>query len=267
MKLVKTMKRASVLISFLVLFILLTACGKQPTVIKMGVVDTDIKIWQPTVKRLKKEGIELVITPFNSYGQPNGSLFHNEIDMNAFQTKAFLKDWNHENQGKLVAIGDTYVAPMRIYSSHIKSLKQLKRGDSIALPNDDTNKARALKLLQAAGVIKLNHAKTPKVSDIVKNRHKFRYFTVDASVVVRDMSDSTIAVVNDNFAMAEHLNPAKALYSESTNQIPNQYTNVIVVNKQHRHNQLYRKVVKAFQTHKNQKYIETISNHSDQVKW
>ncbi|MHA8137670.1 MetQ/NlpA family ABC transporter substrate-binding protein [Lactobacillaceae bacterium Scapto_B20] len=262
----KIIKRFSIINLLIISIFILSGCGRKMTIVKIGIIDTDVKLWQPTVEKLKHEGIELVLTQFNSYGQPNGSLFHQEIDMNAFQTKAFLKNWNHENHGNLVAIGETYVEPMRIYSQKINSLKQLKAGDSIALPNDDTNKARALKLLQSAGVLKLNHAKVPAVSDVTKNRHKFQFFTVDVSVTIRDMSDSTIAVVNNNFAREAHLKPKDALATEQINHIPDEYMNVIAVNKQKRHNKAFQKVVKAFQSTQNQRYLKQISNQTIQPK-
>ncbi|MHA8110439.1 MetQ/NlpA family ABC transporter substrate-binding protein [Lactobacillaceae bacterium Melli_B4] len=263
----KIIKLFSIVSCLIMGLLILTSCRQKMTVVKIGIVDTDVKLWQPTVDKLRHEGIELVLTQFNSYGQPNGSLFHQEIDMNAFQTRAFLKDWNHENKGQIVAIGDTYFEPMRIYSQKITSLKQLKSGDSIVLPNDDTNKARALKLLQAAGVLKLNHASVPQVSDVIKNRHKFQFFTVDAAVAIRDMSDSTIAVVNNNFARKAKLSPNDALATEHVNQIPNEFVNVIAVNKKQRHRQVFKKVVKAFQSTSNQRYIKSISDHSIEPKW
>ncbi|UQS87264.1 MetQ/NlpA family ABC transporter substrate-binding protein [Nicoliella spurrieriana] len=236
--------------------------------IKIGIIDTDVKLWQPTVNKLRRQGIDLELTQFNSYGQPNNSLFNNEININSFQSQAFLHAWNHTNHGNLVAIGKTYSAPMRIYSRKINELKQLKQGDTIVLPNDDANKARALRLLQSAGVLKLNHAKVPQVSDVIKNRHKFRFFTVDASQTVRDMSDATIGVVNDNFASAEHLNPKRALYSENTRELRDKRNiNVIVVNQKDRHKAIYRKIVRAFQTTTNQKDLKTISSQDINPQW
>ncbi|WP_219053917.1 MetQ/NlpA family ABC transporter substrate-binding protein [Lactobacillus sp. Sy-1] len=252
---------------FLLIITSLAGCGKKLTRVKMGIIDTDVKIWQPTVQKLRRQGIDLELTQFNSYGQPNNSLFHNEININAFQTTAFLKAWNRENKGNLVSIGKTYAAPMRIYSNSIHRLSQLKSGDTIALPNDDANKARALRLLQSAGVLKLNHANVPQVSDVTKNRHKFRFFTVDAAQTVRDMSDSTIAVVNNNFAMEAGLSPKKALYSENPAKLTDADVNVIVVNKQDRHQKIYRKIVRAFRSTANKKYIQKKSVGSNIPKW
>jgi D-methionine transport system substrate-binding protein len=160
------MKKISRIIGcILVLGIILVGCssGKanddKTTTVKLGVVGSNNEVWESVQERLKKENIKLEIVEFSDYTQPNAALAEKEIDLNSFQHQFFLDNYNEEHQTDLVSIGNTVSAPLGIYSSKLKEVKEIKKDSEIAIPNDPTNGGRALLLLQTAGLIKVDPAK------------------------------------------------------------------------------------------------------------
>ena len=140
--------------------------GKDKTVtIKIGTMTIDNdeqQRWDLIQKKLEKENVKLEFTPFTEYPQVNKAVADGELDVNAFQHYYYLNNWNKENNQDLVEIADTYIAPIRLYSgtkdgkNKYKKVNELPDGAEIAVPNDATNESRALNLLQAAGLIKLD---------------------------------------------------------------------------------------------------------------
>lgn len=140
--------------------------GKDKTVtIKIGTMTIDNdeqQRWDLIQKKLEKENVKLEFTQFTEYPQVNKAVADGELDVNAFQHYYYLNNWNKENNQDLVAIADTYIAPIRLYSgtkdgkNKYKKVNELPDGAEIAVPNDATNESRALNLLQAAGLIKLD---------------------------------------------------------------------------------------------------------------
>src|SRR5699024_12033432 len=116
--------------------------------------------WKVVKKELKKQDINLKIVEFNDYNQPNTALVQGEVDINAYQHTDFLNSWNKAHHTDLVSIGKTVIQPMALYSHKITKLSQLKNGDKIAIPNDASNEARALQLLEYNGILKLDDSKT-----------------------------------------------------------------------------------------------------------
>ena len=175
-------KKLLVLLGLVVGITSLAGCSKAKTtaasensnkkqVIKLGVTGDDHRVWDNIKTRLAKENIELQIVTFSDYVRPNQALADGEIDANSFQTVAYFEQFKKDRKLDLTSIGNTVLAPMGIYSSNIKDLKELKNKDKIAIPNDATNGGRALLLLQDAGLIKLKEGSgiTPTVKDVVDN--------------------------------------------------------------------------------------------------
>src|SRR5215813_11473870 len=139
---------------------LLFACGSSNTpsnVLKVGVQNgPEFKLAEAAQKVAKeKYGLEVELVTFNDYVMPNEALNQKDIDVNVFQTRPYLEDQSKNRGYDLEVLGNTFVYPMAGYSKKIKSVKELKAGDNIVIPNDPTNLGRALLLLQDAGVIKL----------------------------------------------------------------------------------------------------------------
>ncbi|MDY6321991.1 MAG: MetQ/NlpA family ABC transporter substrate-binding protein [Succinivibrio sp.] len=229
--------------------------------VKIGVVGENNGEWEIAKKTLEGQGIKLTIVKFADYTLPNRALHDKEIDLNAFQHVAFLKAENEQKGFNNVGIGDTLIAPLGAYSQKIKSLDELKDGDTVALPNDPTNGGRALKLLELAGVIKLDASKgyIPTVRDVTDNPKHIKFYEVDAGNTPSLLPDVAVSIINSNYALDNHLNPMKdAIFSDTTGKIDksNPYINVIAARAEDKDNPVYQKVVKAFQTKEVAEYIK-----------
>lgn len=180
---------------------------------------------------LKSQGIDLTIIVTEDYNMPNRALANKEIDANFFQHMAFLEEQIKQFNYPVVSVAKIEIEPMGIYSRKIRSFSALKDNAKIAIPNDPTNQARALLLLQEQGVIQLDHVDNQKftVSDIKKNPKRLKFIEVDASLVSRMLGDVSAAAINTNYALEARLSPIRdALVLEGKNS-PN--VNVIVVRK------------------------------------
>lgn len=174
-------------------------------------------------------GLVIKIVPFTDYEMPNSALAAGSIDANVFQHQAYL-DLSVKKLGyKIVAVGKTFIYPMGIYSKKIKHLDQLDTKAIVAIPNDPSNEARALLLLEKFALIGLNHETDGNVSvaDIISNPKHLRFREVDAEQLPRLLSDVDIAVINTNYAMLAGLLPSRdAITIESSN---SPYANLVVV--------------------------------------
>ena len=275
------MKKRIGLITLAAAFIfVLGACGAKGTAdkadkvekVKIGVVsESAIEIWKDVAKRLKDQNIDLEVVEFTDYNQPNIALENGDIDLNAFQHVAFLEDFNKNNDADLTPIGFTFVSPLGIYSEKIKDIKELKDGDSIAIPNDVTNGGRALLLLQALDLIKQDtKAASPTVNDITENTKNIQIKELDAAQTARSLQDVAAAVVNTNYAVDAGFSPKKdALYLDTDNisEVKDIYKNVIAAHKADKDNKVYKKVVAEYQTEATKKLIDSTTNGTDIPIW
>lgn len=250
-----------------VLLLSLAGCGagessKDNNIIKVGVVGESSDMWKPVIENLAEEGITLELVTFSDYSQPNQALADGDIDLNSFQTYAYL-DKDIENRGfDLSSIGETIITPLGIYSKKITSLDELKDGDSIAIPSDATNGGRALKVLEAAGVIKVDEAAgyTPTLSDIVENTKNIEFVEVEASQTPRLLDDVDAALINGGHAVDAGLNPSEdSIYLEKANEgSDNPYINIIVARTEDKDNETYKKVVDEFRSDEVAKVIQEV---------
>lgn len=228
-----------------------TAAAEQ-SVIKLGVVGENNEQWTPVIDRLAEEGVTLELVKFSDYTQPNQALADGEIDLNAFQHYAYLYNEIEDKGLDLTVIGETIIAPLGIYSDKITSLDELQSGDSIAIPSDATNGGRALKLLEAAGLITVDPdaGYTPEVADITDNPLSLEFIEVEAAGTAALLPDVAAAVINGGHAVDNGLNPTTdAIYLESVEEgSDNPYINIIVARTEDKDNPLYLKVVEYFRT-------------------
>ena len=159
---------------------------------------------------LAEEGYELEIVEFTDYIQPNKMLESKELDANYFQHKPYLDDYNEENKTDLVSIAAIHYEPLGIYPGKTKTLEELKDNAQVAVPNDTTNEARALLLLEAQGLIKLreNAGLKATINDIVENPKNLKIIEIEAAQLARSLPDVDIAVINGNYAIQAGLNVA-----------------------------------------------------------
>ncbi|NYT86281.1 MetQ/NlpA family ABC transporter substrate-binding protein [Pollutimonas harenae] len=205
---------------------------------------------------LAKEGVELDIKVFTDYVQPNQQVADGNIDVNFFQHQPYLDSFNKEHKTKLVTVGLVHVEPFGAYSDKIKDVKDLKEGALVALPNDPSNGARALLLLQKQGLIKLadpsNILATSR--DIVENPKKLKFHELEAATLPRVLPDVDLALINTNYALEAGLNPVKdALFIEGAD---SPYANIVVTTEAKKDDPAVKKLVQALNSDATRKFIE-----------
>ncbi|CAH0419005.1 MetQ/NlpA family ABC transporter substrate-binding protein [Periweissella ghanensis] len=262
------------LIAFTALFAAFTlaACGAGKSadnqVVKVGVVGTDDRIWDSVAARAKKENINIKLVHFTDFDQPNAALKSGQLDLNAFQHFYFLDQWNKANHGTIKSIGKTILAPIRLYPGKgVKSLKDIKAGDQIAIPNDPTNEGRALVLLQTAGLLKLKHVALPTPNDITDNKLKLKIIPVDASQTARQLTSVAAAVINNTTAQDANLPANASIFVEPVNKDSAQWINLIAANAKDVNNKTYKKIVAIYQTQATKDVIKKAYGTSEIPAW
>ncbi len=247
-----------------------TTSTEEAVTVKLGLVGADTDVWDSVKERLVDEGINLEYVMFTDYNQPNTALANGDIDLNSFQHQYFLDNSNAEHGTDLVSIGNTVNAPMGIYSDKIKSIDELADGAKVAIPNDVTNGGRALLLLQTAGLIKIDKAaeKAPTVSDVTENPKNLEITELEASQTARALQDVDISVINSGMAVDAGFIPSKdAIYLEPVDEAYRPYVNIIAARKEDAGNEIYQKIVAAYQTDETAKVIEETSKGSSIPAW
>jgi D-methionine transport system substrate-binding protein len=182
---------------------------------------------------LAAKGVDLQIKIFTDYMTPNLALNSKSLDANYFQHLPYLEDFNKANSASLVSAGAVHFEPLALYSTKIKALGDLRPGDKIAVPNDVTNEARALILLQDNGIIKLKNPRdlNATIKDVESYNVKIALIEIEAAQLPRVLSSVTAAVINGNYAIDVGLSVlTNALVSESSNSITAKtYANIIAV--------------------------------------
>ena len=211
-----------------------SAAAAKLKVLKIGASPAPhAEILKSLVPKLKEKGIDLQIKEFTDYVLPNTALQNKELDANYFQHVPYLEDFNKKNNTQLSPLAAVHFEPLGLYPGKAKSLEALKPGDVIAVPNDTTNEARALLLLESAGLIKVKAnaglKATPK--DIVENPKKLVIKELEAAQIARSLPDVQLAAINGNYALEAKLNVAKdALRSEAMDSLAAKtFANVVVI--------------------------------------
>lgn len=237
------MKKIIALILILALTVFaLAACGGGDTE-EEGTADTTVlKIGASTVPHaeilefvkpiLAEQGIDLQITEYTDYVIPNTAVESRELDANYFQHVPYLTSFNEENGTHLVSAVGVHYEPMGLFAGKTASLDAIADGATIAVPNDPTNEARALLLLEQEGLIKLKDGigldATP--NDIVENTKNIKFFEAEAAAVARSIQDVDFAIVNGNYALEAGLKVTDALAIESADSEAAQtFANIVAV--------------------------------------
>lgn len=242
-----------------------TADSGETAVVKVGVVGEYNAQWDTINELLADDGIQVELVKFTDYAAPNRALNDGEIDLNAFQHKAFLANDIEQKGYDIVDIGDTIIAPLGIYNNKdkISSIEDIKDGDVIAIPSDLTNGGRALKLLEAAGLIECDPAKgvVPTKADITKYNKQIEIMEAESATLANLLPDCAAAVINGGNAYTAGLNPVTdTIFVEDvnpeTNAAVSDLVNVIAARTEDKDNEVYKKIVEAYQTPEVQKTIE-----------
>lgn len=261
------------LIALLCLFtvVTLTACGSSDTtgstddnVIVVGASPTPhAEILEVVKDKLADEGYDLEIQEYTDYVTPNQALYDGDLDANYFQHLPYLEDYNEENGTDLVSVGTVHYEPFGIYAGKTETIEELADGATIAVPNDTTNEARALLLLQDNGLITLKDGVglQATVNDIVENPKNLEIVELEAAQLARSLPDVDLAVINGNYAIDAGLDVNDALAIEDAeSEAAQAYANVIAVRAEDENSAKIQALIKALQSDEVEEFINSEYN-------
>lgn len=255
----------------------LAGCGKQEApasdatqtknsaevqTVTMASTGSDADIWRyiATLPETKAAGIKLEVKNFTDYVSMNTAVANKEIDVNAFQSYAYMVAFNGSNKDKIAPLSTTYLEPMGLYSSKVKKLEDFKTGATIAIPNDGANESRALLLLQSAGLIKLKAGfddvkGTP--ADISENAKKIVIKPIQMATAVRVKDEVDAIVLGNTLAMEGGLNVLKdAVFYEPVDQSTKMNVNVLAVAADRQNDPVLKKVGELYHTEAVKQYVQ-----------
>ena len=232
--------------------------GDEVTV-KLGVVGAVYEdLWKPAQDKLKDEGINLEIVQFSDYVTPNNALNNGDIDLNAFQHEIYLNTEVQQYNYAIEPAGYTFIIPLNLYSNKVKSVDEIKDGDTITIPDDLTNGGRALKVLAAAGLIELKSdaSFSPTLDDIAKYNKQITIKELKANTIPSTLDDVTAAIINGNYALDFGLKTDDAIFKDtSVNEV--KYWNLVAARtsdlQDESKKEIFTKVIKAFQSEETEK--------------
>ncbi|WP_425302122.1 MetQ/NlpA family ABC transporter substrate-binding protein [Nocardia farcinica] len=229
----------------------LTACGADEAnsgdVVRIGTTESDPS-WDVFEQKAREQGITLQITNYSDYSQPNIALTQRQIDVNLFQHLQFLGEYNVANNADLTPIGATQIVPLGLYSKKHTSLADIPAGGEIAVPNDPSNQARALFVLQAAGLVKLSSdTRTPSPADIDRTASKVRVTPVDAAQTALSLNSVDGSVINNTFLERSGVDPKSALFKDDPSSPGAEpYINAFVTRAEDKDDPTYQKLVEIW---------------------
>lgn len=205
---------------------------------------------------LKAQGIDLKVIVTEDYNIPNRALAQGEVDANFFQHIPFMEMQIKEFHYPIKSMGKIEIEPMGIYSKRIQSLGELQDGSVIALPNDPSNEARALLLLQEEGVIQMKDPDDLQATivDIQENPKRIRFIEIDAAMLPRSLEDVDAAVINTNYALEAHLSPEKDALALENKDSP--YANILAIRTEDENRDDLQALKKAMTSEKMKEFIE-----------
>ena len=255
----------------------LTGCGKQeaPTTdaaqkkdstelqtVTMASTGSDADVWRyiSTLPETKAAGIKLEVKNFTDYVSMNTAVANHEMDVNAFQSYAYMVAFNDSNKEKIAPLSTTYLEPMGIYSSKVKKLDEFKTGATIAIPNDGANESRALLLLQSAGLVKLK-ANFDNVkgttADVAENAKNIVIKPIQMATAVRVKDEVDAIVLGNTLAMEGGLNVLKdAVYYEPIDQSTKMNVNILAVAADRQNDPVLKKVGELYHVAAVGKYVQ-----------
>lgn len=264
----------SLILSLSIVGGLLTGCGNNDAagkkadtdsaqeleIIKVGAsITPHAEILRSVSDELEKQGYKLEVVEYNDYIIPNTALESGELDANYIQHLPYLEDFNKENGTDIVSVADIHYEPFGIYAGKSDSLENLKEGAVIAVPNDSTNEARALLLLQDQGLIKLkeNAGLTATVKDIADNPKNFEIKELEAAQVPKALQDVDVAAINTNYALEANLKLSDALASEGADSLAAKtYANIIAVKEGNENTEKIKALIDTVKSEQVKKFIE-----------
>lgn len=277
-------KKSIVFTIALIGLLILTACGTETdsqtgeetagevTQVKVGIVGEgpSNEQWYHLEEVLLEDNIELDLIVFEDYATPNTALSSGDLDLNAYQHRLFLEEYNADAGDDLVEIAATTFNPLGLYSDTISSVEEIEEGYSVAIPNDPSNGGRALILLQQAGLIQIDEEAglLPTLDDITENIKNLDIVEIDAAQTPRAMSDQDFVVINNDHATASDLIPTEdAFYLEQIDDDTDPYVNIIAARSEDADNEIYQTIVERYQTDEVVEIIDEATKGSSIPAW
>ena len=256
------MKKIIALVLTLTLVLALAACSgsaDDKTIVVGATPAPHAEILEIAKEILAEEGYTLEIKEFDDYIIPNTSLEEGELDANYFQHITYLNNFNEENGTHLVSAAGIHYEPFGLYAGKTASLDALADGAQIAVPNDGTNEARALLLLEQEGLIKLKEGVglAATKADIAENPHNYDIVETKAELLPTTLQDVDVAVINGNYAIDAGLKVSEALAVENADGAAAEaYVNVVAVKEGNENSEKIQALVKALQSEEVRTFIE-----------
>ncbi|MFJ2544472.1 MetQ/NlpA family ABC transporter substrate-binding protein [Microbacterium sp. NPDC087589] len=219
--------------------------------VKVGVVGKGDAQWAPFVEAAAEEGITVELVDFGSYEQPNPALTEGEIDLNQFQHIVYLAEYNNASGSDLTPIGSTAIYPLGLYSQKYDDVDDIPEGETVAVPDDASNQARALLVLQSAGLIELKSGGTifSDLADVDTEKSKVEVTALEAALIPTSLPDVAAAIINNDFVQDAGLTFDDAIAQddpEDANALP--YVNIFAARAEDADNETYLTLVEIFQT-------------------
>ena len=223
----------------------------EDKVVKIGVVGKGDEQWPAFVDAAAEEGITVELVDFGSYEQPNPALTEGEIDLNQFQHIVYLAEYNNASGEDLTPIGSTAIYPLGLYSTKYDDVKDIPKGETVAVPDDASNQARALNVLQQAGLVELKSGGTPysDLADVDTDKSKVQVKALEAAIIPTSLPDVAAAIINNDFVQDAGLTFDDAIAQddpEDASALP--YVNIFAARADDADNETYLKLVEIFQT-------------------
>lgn len=243
-----------------------SACGGDGNVIKVAAsITPHAEILTEVVKpKLAEQGYKLEVIEFTDYVQPDLAVEQGEADANYFQHNLYLEDFNAQRNTHLVAVAQVHYEPFAAYNGGKftgDSLSDLPNGAAIGIPNDGTNEARALKLLEKEGILTLRDgivSSNATKLDIVSNPKNLVIVELEAAQIAKTLPDLAVGVINGNYALQNNLKISDALASEDkTDEAVRQYVNVLAVKAGNEENPKIKALVEALLSDEVKEFIKT----------
>ena len=243
----------------------LTGCGaqkqgpvKEGSIVVGASPSPHAQILEAVSEQLAQKGYQLEIKEFTDYIMPNTALEDGELDANFFQHQPYLTDFNEKNGTKLVSAAAIHFEPLGIYGGKTADLADLPEGAQIAVPNDTTNEARALWLLQAQGIIEVDEQAGLEATkqDITSNPKNVEIVEMEAAQLPRALADVDFAVINGNYAVATEIADQVLVTEDKDSEAAKQYANIVAVREGDENREDIKALVEALQSDEVKAYIE-----------
>ena len=247
---------------------ILIGCGKKEAPATTSNVEEDNKIVigvspvphaeiiNALEDEFKKAGLEVETVVFDDYVQPNLQLASGDIDANYFQHKPYFDEFISSHNLDLTSLGTVHIEPLGVYSTKISSLDELNDGDDVIIPNDPSNAARALILLDENGVIKLKDKTNLKSTeaDIVENPKNLHFTAIDAQNIPNVYKDAAIGIINSNYAIGAGINPKNDSIVIESSESP--YANLVAVRTEDKDKPKFKKLMEVLQSDATKNFLE-----------